>query len=158
MRRNHLELVSRSTACDHVLDIRAEALDARATESVAVDSVSRRTLAEDVTATTDKPPGSHTTMDGFAFDAAVDYALEIVDRDVFPEDEPGSLGPLQAVEIATSAPLHTDANAVLKREETSVDNCCLEGPPLTPGTSVYERGSNVDPGGTVRVVPYPVAG
>lgn len=149
MSRNHPDLVSRTTACDHVLDIRAEVFDERATESVSMDDIARRTLAETISATQDVPAWSHATMDGFAFDATDDYPLELVDREVFPEDEPGRLEPGQAVEIATGAPLPAGANAVLKREESTVDAGQLTGPQLSPGTYVYERGSNVEAGETL---------
>lgn len=146
MPRNHPDLVSRSEACARVLDIRAELLEDRSTESVSVDAIARRTLAETVTATRDVPERSHATMDGFAFDATDDYPLERVDREVFPEDDPGRIEAGHAVEIATGAPLPAGANAVLKREESTVEDGDLTGPTLTPGTYVYERGTNVEAG------------
>lgn len=60
-----------------------------------------RVLSEDVVAEHDMPAYDTATMDGYAFDAAEDYPFEVVDMEIFPEDEPPSIDEGQAVEIAT---------------------------------------------------------
>ncbi len=146
MAQGHPDLVERSVACGHVLDLREDALRDHPRVAVAVDEISNATLATDIEAAEDQPAESHATMDGFAFDAADAYPYEVVDREVFPEDEPGSLEAGQAVRIATGAPLPAGANAVLKREEATLEDGELTGPSISPGTYVYERGSNVEAG------------
>jgi molybdopterin molybdotransferase len=140
------DMVSRGWAVDRVLDLRRSVLAAHPTETVPLGASAGRTLAADVVAESDRPPHSHATMDGFAFDATDDYPLELVDASVYPEDDPPELATGQAVRIATGAPLPPGANAVLKREEASVEDGHLSGTPLSPGTYVYERGSNVAAG------------
>lgn len=146
MSHDHADLVDRSVACGHVLDLRKEVLRDQPRIAVAVDEISNATLATDVVADEDQPADSHATMDGFAFDAESSYPYEVVDREVFPEDDPGSLEAGQAVRIATGAPLPAGANAVLKREEATVEDGKLTGPSISAGTYVYERGSNVEAG------------
>ncbi|WP_232685928.1 molybdopterin molybdotransferase MoeA [Halobacterium zhouii] len=146
MDHDHADLITRSDAVERVLDARSEALSRLGTESVALDDVSGRVLADPVVAQRDEPPESHATMDGFAFDATADYPYDVVEREVFPEDDPGELGAGEAVRIATGAPLPRSANAVLKVEEASVNAGELTGTDLEPGTYVYERGSNVEAG------------
>ncbi|MFC6718971.1 molybdopterin molybdotransferase MoeA [Natrialbaceae archaeon GCM10025810] len=128
-----------------VRELREERLKKTETERVPIDRLHGRTLAEPIDAPASIPPHSYATMDGFAFDASEEYPLRVVD-DVFPEDAPEDLESGQAVRIATGAPLPDSANAVLKREDATVEDGRLSGPDLEPGTYVYERGSNVAEG------------
>lgn len=146
MPHDHADLIGRSDACQHVLDLRREFLRDHPTVAVAVDEIGDATLATQIVADVDQPAESHATMDGFTFDATDDYPFQLVDREVFPEDDPGTLNDGEAVRIATGAPLPAGANAVLKREEATVTAGELTGPSLSPGTYVYERGSNVEAG------------
>lgn len=146
MAHDHPDMVWRDTARDHVRALRADALSDHPIEAVPVSNIAGRTLAEDIVAVEDQPARSHATMDGFAFDATHAYPLSLVDREVFPEDDPGEIAPGEAVRIATGAPLPAGANAVLKREDATVSAGELHGIDITPGTYVYEQGSNVEAG------------
>ena len=146
MDHDHADLLARSDAVERVLDIRREALDRLGTETVALDDVAGRVLAEPVVAERDQPPESHATMDGYAFDATVDYPYEVLEREVFPEDDPGEIDASEAVRIATGAPLPHGADAVLKVEEATVSGGELTGTDIDSGMYVYERGSNVAAG------------
>lgn len=146
MDHDHADLIPRSEAVERVAHIRETALDRLDTDSVPLDAISGRVLAEAVVAEQDQPPHSFATMDGFAFDASENYPFELVDREVFPEDDPGKIAAGKAVGIATGAPVPRGANAVLKVEEATVDDGQLRGTDTTPGAYVYERGSNVEAG------------
>jgi molybdopterin molybdotransferase len=139
---DHDDLISRETAVERVLDLRASVLSSHPTESVELDAVTNRVLAEAIVAPGDAPPVSRATMDGFAFDAPPEYPLEVVEGEVFPEDDPGTLSDGTAARVATGAAIPEGATAVLKREEATVDDDELRGPDLDPGTYVYERGQN----------------
>ncbi|SEW31307.1 molybdopterin molybdotransferase MoeA [Halobacterium jilantaiense] len=146
MAHDHADLVPRADAVERVLAQRSRALDRLDTERVSIDALAGRVLAEPVAASEDQPPYSYATMDGYALDATEDYPLDVVDREVFPEDDPGSLDAGEAVRIATGAPVPEHANAVLKVEEASTEGGELTGTDLSSGTYVYERGSNVEAG------------
>ncbi|WP_255197543.1 molybdopterin molybdotransferase MoeA [Halorarius litoreus] len=146
MAHDHEDMVWRRDAVEQVLDARERALATRPTESVSLDQIAGRTLASPVVAQADIPNYDHATMDGYAFDATDDYPLTVTDVEIYPEDEPPSIEPGQAVEIATGAPLPPEANAVLKREESEVEDDQLRGTTLEPGTYTYEKGSNVREG------------
>lgn len=146
MSHDHADMLWRSDAVERVLAVRETALSRLDVERVPLGEIAGRVLAEDVVAEGDVPPHSFATMDGFAFDARENYPLEVVDREVFPEDDPGEIASGQAVRIATGAPLPRGANAVLKVEEGVVEGGELDGASLDPGTYVYERGSNVEAG------------
>ena len=140
------EPIPRETAVDAALDLRETALASTPTREVAItDAFEGAVLAEDVVAETDVPARSIATMDGFAIDATTEYPLTVVDE-VFPEDDPPAMAPDEAVRVATGAPIPEGATAVCKVEETTVRGDQLEGPDLSPGTYVYERGSNVAAG------------
>ncbi|ELY43867.1 molybdopterin molybdotransferase MoeA [Natronorubrum sulfidifaciens] len=140
------DLIDVDAAVDRVRALRTAWLSRLETAHVPLDDLAGRTLAEPISAPVDVPVQSHATMDGFAFDATDEYPLEVVETPVFPEDEPAPLEGGTAVRIATGSPLPPSANAVLKREEATVENGQLTGPDLEPGTYVYERGSNVAEG------------
>jgi len=142
----HGDITPVRTAAERVRDLRDEWLDRWGTETVSIDRIAGRTLAEPIDAPAAVPERSHATMDGYAFDASEGYPYELVAEEVFPESEPPSLSSGEAVRIFTGAPLPTGANAVLKQEEASVEDGRLDGTPTEPGTYVYERGSNVADG------------
>ena len=147
---DHGEIHDREAAVEMVRDLRAAMLPEQSTTTVSLtDSFEGMALAEDIVAERDVPEHSHSTMDGFAFDATDDYPLTLVDAEVFPEDDPPSIASGEAVRVATGAPIPPEANAVLKIEEATVTEGELDGIPLDPGTYVYERGSNVSAGETL---------
>ena len=146
---DHDDLLPREVAVERVLAIRAEALSSQPTEGVPLDRIGGRTTAEAIVAETDLPPHDFATMDGFAFDATAGYPYDLTEIDVYPEDEPPSIGAGQAVRIATGAPLPSGANAVLKREEATVEDGQLRGAAVEPGTYVYGKASNVAAGETL---------
>lgn len=144
------DMLWRSEAVDRMLDARQDVLARQSTETVALGGgIGGRVLAESIDATADVPAFDHSTMDGFALNTADEYPLDIVDSDVFPEDEPPSIDAGQAVRIATGAPLPERADAVLKKEDARVANGRLSGPDLDSGTYTYGRGSNVTAGETL---------
>lgn len=146
MTYDHADLLWRDEAVDEVLGLRRNAVANRPTEEVPIDSISNLTLAGSIVAMQDYPARDHATMDGFAFDATDDYPLRVVEDEVFPESELPRIEAGEAVRIATGAPLPERANAVLKREEATVEDDLLTGAEIDPGTYVYERGSNVAAG------------
>lgn len=139
-------LLDRADAVDRVLELRAGALDECPTEAIPLEAVAGRTLAEDIVAEADAPPFDFATMDGFALDATESYPLNVVDHEVYPEDDPPTLGQGEAVQVATGAPLPERANAVLRLEDATLEDGRLTGEPLEPGTYTYGRGSNVRAG------------
>lgn len=143
---DHDDMVTWDAAAERVRSLRGRWLEQLGTAEVGVDDIAGHTLAAPIGAPADVPARSHATMDGFAFDATHDYPLDVADADVFPEDDPPAVDAGQAVRIATGAPLPPSANAVLKREEATVEDGHLTGTDLAPGTYVYERGSNVAEG------------
>ena len=142
----HDDMLPLPEARERVLELRERWLDRLETESVPIERIVGRTLAEPIDAPADRPPRSHATMDGYAFDASEGYPYELLDVEVFPERDPPELGAGEAVRIFTGAPLPPSANAVLKQEEATVENGHLSGTEIEPGTYVYQRGSNVAAG------------
>ena len=123
----HDDMLPLPEARERVLELRERWLDRLETESVPIERIVGRTLAEPIDAPADRPPRSHATMDGYAFDASEGYPYELLDVEVFPERDPPELGAGEAVRIFTGAPLPPSANAVLKQEEATVENGHLSG-------------------------------
>jgi molybdopterin molybdotransferase len=146
MAHDHDGMTVRHRATDQVLTARDATLEGMGAELVGIDALDGQTLAEDVLAQEDMPPHDVATMDGYAFDATEEYPLEVTEGEIFPEDDVPSIEPGQAMEIATGAPLPAEANAVLKREEATVEDGQLRGEPIGPGSYAYERASNVESG------------
>jgi len=140
------ETLWRDEAVQRVRGLRESALGGLESEAVALETISGRTLAADILAESDSPPSDFATMDGYAFDATEGYPYELSSHETFPEDDPPAIEAGEAVPVATGAPLPDGANAVLKREEASVEDRQVEGPAIEPGTDTYEQGSNVREG------------
>lgn len=140
------ELLWRADANSRLLSLRDRFLQHRSVESVDLRDINTRVLAEPIHATEDQPGVDIATMDGYAFAAADQYPLRIIDDEIFPEDSPPSLSVGEAVRIATGAPLPENANAVLKREDATVTEGELEGKPIDAGNYTYQRASNIAQG------------
>ncbi|WP_049997013.1 molybdopterin molybdotransferase MoeA [Halococcus sediminicola] len=141
---SRMESLTRTDAVERLLVRRTAALDALSTEDVIIDALAGRTLATDVRAPEDVPPHDYATMDGFA--VATDDESPAVVREVFPEDAPPELDAGEAARIATGAPLPARTDAVLKREDATVENDHVSGPELAPGTNVSPRGGTARAG------------
>lgn len=146
MAHDHEDMLWRGETVDRVHKLRRDALAGQSTETITQEAISKRVLADDIVAERNLPAKDHATMDGFAFNASDDYPLSVVSDEVFPESEPPRIATGDAVRIATGAPLPENANAVLKREEASVEDGQLSGPSIEPGAYVYEQGNNVTVG------------
>ncbi len=90
------------------------------TEQVHLAEAAGRVLAEDITADRDYPPFARSARDGYAIRAAdVPGDLQLIGEVRAGEVFQGTLGPGQAVEIMTGAPLPAGADAVVMIEQTS---------------------------------------
>jgi molybdopterin molybdotransferase len=146
----HGDIISRPESVELVLSLRSQALEAQSAERVPLtEAFEGHVLVDSLVAESDVPAHSHSTMDGFAFDATEPYPFEVIDGEVFPEDDPPSLEANETVRVATGAPIPEKANAVLKIEEATVQDETLRGSNIDPGTYVYERSSNVAAGETL---------
>nr|WP_238532908.1 molybdopterin molybdotransferase MoeA [Halalkalicoccus jeotgali] len=136
--------IPRSVALDRLRERRPFEADGP-TVRMELAEVAGRTTAEPVTAPIDVPQHDRATMDGFAFAASDEYPLRVTDA-VFPEDEPPTIDRGDAVAVATGAALPARADVVLMREEATVEDGSLSGPPQTPGTNVYPAGATATAG------------
>jgi molybdopterin molybdotransferase len=94
-----------------------------ATEEIALEAVAGRVLAEDVAADRDVPATARSVRDGYAV-RAIDLPgeLEVIGEVRAGERFAGVIGPGQAVEIMTGAPVPAGADAVVMIEHTSREN------------------------------------
>ncbi len=129
-----------------------------ATESVRLHEASGRILAVGVTASAPVPAFDRSAMDGYAVrgeetfgaDAYNPIAFDLVGR-VRP-GHPGGLtvGPGQAAEIATGAPLPAGADTVVRVEATErLGRIIRVVEPTPPGRHVGRRGEDIAEGTTV---------
>jgi molybdopterin molybdotransferase len=94
-----------------------------ATEKVHLSAAAGRVLAEDVAADRDSPAVSRSVRDGYAVRSAdLPGDLEIVGEVRAGERFAGEVGPGQAVEIMTGAPVPAGADAVVMIEHTHRNN------------------------------------
>lgn len=147
--RDYPDLIWRAQSVELVDNIGESARSAHPTMTVPVDAVGGTHLAESVSAPADMPPADIATMDGFAVDANDAPPYVVRDAMTAAEDDPSDLEQGEAVRIATGASLPERANAVIKREETTIEDGRLHAPSVPPGTYTYERGSNVRAGETL---------
>ena len=113
------------------------------------------TLAEDISAPEDSPPFDKSLMDGFAVRAA-DVANGFVSLKVVEFVTAGRVpsvpvGPGEATQIMTGAPIPEGVDLVVKIEETlpDIDSVHVTTKSVTPGTNILRRGTSVHAGDVV---------
>ena len=123
--------------------------------SLPLSDVLGLTLAEDVSAPADSPPFDKSLMDGFAVRAA-DVANGFVSLKVVEVVTAGRVpskhvGPGEATQIMTGAPIPEGADLVVKIEETlpDIDSVHVTTKSSTPGTNILRRGTSVRAGDVV---------
>jgi len=127
----------------------------RVSRRVALDRIAGRILVESVVADRDVPPVSRATMDGVAVDADEEPPLPLAGERVTPGDDPADHEPGTARRVATGAALPAGADAVIPREDVTIEDDTLDavsvgsGTAVDPGTHVVARGSVVAAGETV---------
>lgn len=133
------------------------------TETLALNQVCGRVLAEDVLADRDYPPFHRATRDGYAVRAgdlkALPASLECLGEIRAGEYFAGKVGPGQCVQIMTGAPLPSGADAVVMLEHTrhlgaqveilrvvgTYDNVVRQGSEAATGSRVLPRGRRLGP-------------
>ena len=115
------------------------------------------TLAEDVSAPEDSPPFDKSLMDGFAVRAA-DVAngflsLKVVEVVTAGRVPSKPVGPGEATQIMTGAPIPEGADLVVKIEETfsenDINSVHVTTKSVAPGTNILRRGTSVRAGDVV---------
>lgn len=112
------------------------------TERIPIEKASGRVLAKDIFADRDLPALTRSTRDGFAIRSNLQGAKYRVTGEVRAGQLfPGSVGPGEAVEIMTGAPLPAGADAVVMVEHVArqVDGV-IEAPPAPAGQFLSLRG------------------
>lgn len=144
------ELVPVEQALEHIL---ARAVPV-GQESVPLDSVLGRLLAQDITAEDDLPPFASSSMDGYAVRAAdvasVPVRLRVV-MDIPAGTAPrGGVGPGEAARIMTGAPIPDGADAVVPVEHTDTGWTPGSATPIIAEVGIHRPAapaSNVRPPG-----------
>ena len=130
-----------------------------AAHCVTLESALGRVLAEDIAADRDLPPMNRSARDGFAVRAAdLPGTLQIIGEVRAGQRFTGTIGPGEAVEIMTGAPLPDGADAVIMVEHTArtgdagvtTDRTAQAGDNFTPaghearaGEIVLRRGARI---------------
>ncbi|MCH7595848.1 MAG: molybdopterin molybdotransferase MoeA [Planctomycetes bacterium] len=113
-----------------------------------------RTLAEPICADTDDPPFDRSVMDGFAVRAAdvatVPTKLRIVGHVAAGSETDKRLGPGEAMQINTGAPIPRAADAVVRVEHTETEGTEVSiNERVVAGKFIARRATNVAAGSTV---------
>ena len=120
------------------------------TERVPLDASPNRILAADAIADRDYPPFHRATRDGFALRAQdTPNRLKIIGESKAGTRFSGSLGPNEAVEIMTGAPVPEGADAVVMIEHVRLhpdDSTVSVDRTLAPNTNIAHAGSEAKTG------------
>lgn len=124
------------------------------TETLPLDRVHGRVLAEDVVADRDYPPFNRSTRDGYAVRSAdvsaAPATLECVGEVRAGESFPGTTGPGQCVQIMTGAPLPTGTDAVVMIEHVRAQGSRVEVlRAVSPNENVVRQGTEAAKGRVV---------
>ncbi|HLK51692.1 MAG TPA: gephyrin-like molybdotransferase Glp [Bryobacteraceae bacterium] len=120
-------------------------------ESVDLEHAAGRVLAEDVAADRDAPALSRSVRDGYAVRASdLPGELEIIGEVRAGDQFQGAVGPGQAVEIMTGAPVPAGADAIVMVEHTErADGRVRIDRSAEPGQFINPRGSEAAAGEVV---------
>ncbi|MGA2038221.1 MAG: gephyrin-like molybdotransferase Glp [Bryobacteraceae bacterium] len=131
-----------------VIDMVRLAHPVPAVEEVALDEAAGRVLAVDVAADRDSPALDRSARDGYAVRATdVPGELAVIGEVRAGERFPGTVGPGQAVEIMTGAPVPAGADAVVMVEDTDPgDGRVRIHRGVQPGQAMNRRGSEAGAG------------
>ena len=115
-------------------------------ETVPLDAVRERTLAEPLAAKRTQPPFAASAMDGYAVRAAdvatVPARLRVIGMAAAGAGFAGSLGPGEAVRIFTGAPVPQGADAILIQENADAPDAAtvIAREPVNAGKSIRPAG------------------
>ena len=149
---------ARRTTVADAIDWLDSQLARLAEETVPLGEAAGRVLAWDVTSGVDVPRFARSMMDGFALQSsdtmgASAYnrlALDVVGRSMPGHPWQGTVGPRQAVQIMTGAPLPDGADAVLPAEQVQSEGSrILAQGEVSPGKHVGRVGEDIATGATV---------
>jgi molybdopterin molybdotransferase len=131
-----------------VIDVVRGARMVPAVEEVALDAAAGRVLAVDVAADRDSPALDRSARDGYAVRAAdLPGELEVIGEVRAGERFAGAVGPGQAVEIMTGAPVPAGADAVIMVEDTHSGNGRVRiDRAAQPAQAINPRGSEAAAG------------
>jgi molybdopterin molybdotransferase len=127
-------------------------------EEVGIAAAAGRVLARDIVASAAVPPFDRAAMDGYAVHGEETFGASAYSPAVFRyvgRSRPGSscaadVGPGEAVEVATGAPLPSGADAVVPVELTrAAAERVLVQETVPPGRNVSRRGEDIEPGTVV---------
>ncbi len=148
------------TVAEALALVRAEALPLAPRTLPAADCLGLA-LAEPVDCDLDSPPYDKSLVDGYALSAAelVDGAaeLEVIERVTAGQVPSRALGPGQAIQIMTGAPLPQGADTVAMVENTTtlsggaIERVQIRNSPLAPGRNVLRQAASMRAGD--RVLP-----
>ncbi len=139
---------------EQALEIVLASVSPLGAEEVALEDAPGRYLAEDVAADQDVPPFERSMMDGYAVRAAdtaqAPVALRVTGQLRAGQVPERSVGPGEAIQIMTGAPLPPGADAVQQVEKArSLDDSRVEiGEAVAAGQHVARRGSEIRAGET----------
>ena len=123
------------------------------TQLIPIDSAPNRVLAADAKADRDYPPFNRATRDGFALRTQdIPTGLKIIGESRAGTRFPGILGPNEAVEIMTGAPVPEGADAVVMIEHVRLhpeDNTVSTDRTLAPNTNIAHAGSEAHTGNII---------
>ena len=110
-------------------------------ETVELSHAPDRVLAQEIAADRDYPPVDRSVRDGYALQSAsTPGRLAVIGEVRAGESFPGEVGPGQAVEIMTGAPIPRGADAVVMIEHTQPDGDWVEVPqPVPTGEAIHAR-------------------
>ncbi|MEW6126752.1 MAG: gephyrin-like molybdotransferase Glp [Acidobacteriota bacterium] len=139
---------------DQALEIILHRVAPLGSESVALDAVYRRTLAEEVIADMDLPPFNRARMDGYALRAedaqTAPVTLKLIGEIAAGASFNGEIKPGEAIKIFTGAPVPAGATAVQKVEVTESDALTVTiKEPVKPGQFITPRASEINAGETI---------
>jgi molybdopterin molybdotransferase len=153
--------IALNEALDKIKQLKSAYYFKRESEHVSLPDSVGRELSEDIIADSMSPAFDIAAMDGFAVQICDSYPLRISGK-VYAGDSIAEIKSCEAVAIATGALLPQGADAVLKTEDSEIENDFLYGKVLKKWENVFRKGSDYSAGDRIfeknhRIMPQSAA-
>jgi molybdenum cofactor synthesis domain-containing protein len=155
MEKLHKIGFSKLTSLEAAIDILFSKIKINSSEEVEIGNVLNRILALDVISKIDIPPFDRSAMDGYAIKAEDSFGaspknpkkIRLIGKIEIGETAKLKINKNEAIRISTGAPIPEGSDAVIKIEDTEIENDIINlYTSLVPGKNVSKKGEDFKSG------------
>ncbi|MFX1593230.1 MAG: gephyrin-like molybdotransferase Glp [Promethearchaeota archaeon] len=146
---------SKLTPLKDALDILFSHIETNDSEEIKIENALNRILAEDVISVIDIPPFDRSAMDGYAIKAEDSFGasprnpqeIKLIGTIEIGEFSKLEINKGEAIRISTGAPVPESSDAIIKIEDTEIENDSIKlYTSIVPGKNISRKGEDIKKG------------